>query len=190
MITDLSKHKIKFLKSEIKIPIFNKNEDIRSILEYHELGQVWILVNGKEDFYKSLEPIIKFSVDIFIVNLQIINKNEKKNLINNKFEFQEFEVSKFYGTNLFTKILIDKILSIIFLLVALPILIIASILIYLEDGFPIIFKQDRTGWDGRRFSIYKLRTLKKTKFDKTQQVQKDDQRVLKIGKLLRSLSIR
>ncbi len=189
LITDLTRHKIKFLKSEIKIPIFSIHEDIRSILEYHELGQVWILNNGKEDFYKLLEPIIKFSVDIFIVNLQIKNKCEKKNLINDKFEFQEFEVSKFYGTNLFIKILIDKILSIIFLLFALPILIIASILIYLEDGFPIIFQQDRTGWDGRRFSIYKLRTLKKTKFDKTEQVQKDDQRVLKIGKLLRSFSI-
>ena len=61
--------------------------------------------------------------------------------------------------------------------------------IYLEDGFPILFTQNRTGWDGRRFKIYKLRSLKKISFDKTKQVTKDDQRLLKIGKLIRRYSV-
>ena len=66
---------------------------------------------------------------------------------------------------------------------------IASILIYIEDGFPLLFTQNRTGWDGRRFKIYKLRTLKKENFDKTIQVFKGDKRVLRFGKLLRKYSI-
>ena len=45
-------------------------------------------------------------------------------------------------------------------------LVISSLAIYFEDGFPILFTQNRTGWDGRRFKIYKLRSLKKTSFDK------------------------
>ena len=52
-----------------------------------------------------------------------------------------------------------------------------------------MFTQNRTGWDGRRFKIYKLRTLKKTNFDKTVQVQDGDQRVLKVGKIIRRYSI-
>ena len=63
------------------------------------------------------------------------------------------------------------------------------LLIYLEDGFPLFFTQDRTGWDGRRFKIYKLRSLKKINFDKTVQVQVGDSRVLKIGKFIRRFSI-
>ena len=63
------------------------------------------------------------------------------------------------------------------------------LLIYLEDGFPLFFTQDRTGWDGRRFKIYKLRSLKKTNFDKTVQVQVGDIRLLKIGKFIRRFSI-
>ena len=59
----------------------------------------------------------------------------------------------------------------------------------MEDGFPIFFTQNRTGWDGRRFKIYKLRTLKKTSFDKTIQVTKGDSRLLKIGKLIRKYSV-
>lgn len=64
-----------------------------------------------------------------------------------------------------------------------------SLLIVLEDGFPIIFKQIRTGWDGRKFKIYKLRTLKKEKFDKTVQVSQNDLRVLKVGRIIRRFSI-
>ena len=70
-----------------------------------------------------------------------------------------------------------------------PILLISSIAIYLEDGFPILFTQNRTGWDGRRFKIYKIRSLKKISFDKTLQVTKDDNRLLKIGKFIRKYSI-
>ena len=66
---------------------------------------------------------------------------------------------------------------------------IASIAIYLEDGFPILFSQNRTGWDGRRFRIHKLRSLKKESFDKTKQVTKDDKRLLKIGTIIRRYSI-
>ena len=53
----------------------------------------------------------------------------------------------------------------------------------------LIFTQNRTGWDGRRFKIYKLRTLKKESFDKTVQVAKNDKRVLKFGKFIRRYSI-
>ena len=89
-----------------------------------------------------------------------------------------------HRVNLFIKIILDKLFSIIFLLLSFPLLLIAMIFIYLEDGFPLLFTQNRTGWDGRRFKIYKLRTLKKETFDKTIQVQDGDKRVLKFGKII------
>ena len=106
-----------------------------------------------------------------------------------KFEFRKYEISKFYGPNLLLKILLDKFFSIFFLILASPVLLISSILIFLEDGFPILFTQDRTGWDGRRFKIYKLRTLNKKKFDKTTQVTDGDNRKLKCGSFIRKFSI-
>ena len=98
-------------------------------------------------------------------------------------------MSRFYGINLFFKILLDKILSIFFLLIASPILVFSAILIFIEDGYPILFTQNRTGWDGRRFKIFKLRSLKKGSFDKTVQVTSDDKRKLKCGTFLRQFSI-
>jgi len=179
-------------RHEIKIPIFTEKADIRSILEYHALGQVWILdknekVSHSINYY--LKFVIKFSVDILILNMKTNPKSLSKNLLNHKYEYRNYEISKFHGSGLFVKILLDKMLSIFFLLLLSPVIIVSMIFIYLEDGFPIFFTQDRTGWDGRRFRIFKLRSLRKSQFDKTVQVTENDKRFLKIGKIIRRLSI-
>ena len=189
MILDIEKYNLNLIKSEIKFPIFNNNEDVRSILEYHALGQVWILDKGKHKIENSLLKILKFSVDILIIKLNKKYNLKGKKLLINKYDFEFYEISKFHGVSLFIKILLDKIFAMVFLILASPILLIASILIYLEDGFPLLFTQNRTGWDGRRFKIYKLRTLKKENFDKTVQVNRGDKRVLKFGRLIRRYSI-
>ena len=182
--TDLSK-----LRIELKIPIFTQIADIRSILEYHSLGQIWILDNKKNDLEILLNNVLKFSVDILIIDVASRVVGLKENLINDKYKFKYYEISKFYGFKLLLKIISDKVLSLIFLISFSPLISISMLLIYLEDGFPLFFTQDRTGWDGRRFKIYKLRSLKKTNFDKTVQVQAGDNRLLKIGKFIRRFSI-
>jgi len=188
MITDIDNLNSKLIKNEIKFPIFNKRDDLRSVLEYHSLGQIWIL-NGNKNKLEFLERILKYSVDTLNINLEEVPNIKGKKLLANKYDFEYYEMSRFYGVNLFLKILIDKLLSLIFLLIALPILFLSALLIYIEDGFPILFTQNRTGWDGRRFKIYKLRSLSKTNFDRTKQVTTDDKRLLKIGKLIRRYSI-
>ena len=189
LMVDFNENNIRYIKSELKIPIFNDEDDVRSILEYHALGQIWIL-NGEENKKKkAFNKIIQFSVDILNVDLNRTLNLKGKELLGNKFNYQYYERSRFYGVNLFLKILIDKFFSIIFLIIASPILIVSSILILIEDGRPILFIQNRTGWDGRRFKIYKLRSLKKINFDRTEQVIKNDKRLLRIGLFLRRFSI-
>ena len=179
----------KIVKSELRFPIFNSKEDIRSILEYHSLGQIWILNGNDKNKTEILSNIMKYSVDTLNISLHKNFNFKGKELLANKYDFEFYEMSRFYGVDLFFKILIDKFFSILFLFIASPILIISAITIYIEDGFPILFTQNRTGWDGRRFKIYKLRTLKKISFDRTLQVTKDDKRLLKFGKILRRYSI-
>ena len=182
----------------LKIPVFTDETEMRVILEYHELGQIWILDNEEKNLANYfLDLVIKFSVDIFIVNFKDNSKNNSKNnlnllsenLINNKYSYSNYQTSRFYGFNLFIKIFLDKIFSIIFLLLLSPIFILAMIFILIEDGFPILFSEESPGWDGRRFYLHKLRTLKKNEFGKTVQEKEDDKKFLKIGKIIRRLHI-
>jgi len=187
ILIDKNSEEIRKLRTQIKIPIFDKNEDVRSLLEYHSLGQIWILKDNEKNFDDMINLVVKFSVDIIILNFKSPESN--LNYINGRYSYEGYEVSKFYGFQLLLKVVIDKFLSLFFILVASPFILLSILLIYLEDGFPLIFTQDRTGWDGRRFKIYKLRSLKNIKFKKTEQVQSGDQRLLKIGKFIRRFSI-
>ena len=178
----------------LKIPVFTDETEMRVILEYHELGQIWILDNEEKNLANYfLDLVIKFSVDIFIVNFKDNSKNNSNllsdNLINKKYSYSNYQTSRFYGLSLFIKILLDKIFSIIFLLLLSPIFILSMIFILIEDGFPILFSEESPGWDGRRFYLHKLRTLKKNEFGKTVQEKEDDKEFLKIGKIIRRLHI-
>ena len=180
---------IDLFRKEVKIPVFYKEENVRSILEYHSLGQIWILDNNLNNIEKLLNIVLKFSIDILIIDLNIKPNLTSRSLINNKYQFEYYETSKFHGFNLFIKIIIDKILAVFFLLLLCPVIILSLILLYLEDGFPLFFTQDRTGWDGRRFRVYKIRSLIKGDHDTRDQVIINDLRILKTGKFIRRFSI-
>ena len=178
----------------LKIPVFTDETEMRVILEYHELGQIWILDNEEKNLANYfLDLVIKFSVDIFIVNFKDNSKNNSNllsdNLINKKYSYSNYQTSRFYGLSLFIKVLLDKIFSIIFLLLLSPIFILAMIFILIEDGFPILFSEESPGWDGRRFYLHKLRTLKKRKLDETVKEKENDKKFLKSGKIIRRLHI-
>jgi len=189
LISEKNSEIINKLRLEFKIPIFSDNDDIRAILEYHSLGQIWILDDKTKNIDSYLNKILKFSVDLLVVNLKDKPILGSENIINNKYQFINYEISRFYGFNLFIKILVDKILSLFFLIMLAPVFILSLLFLYLEDGYPLFFTQDRTGWDGRRFKIFKIRSLKKGKFDTKVQVIQNDNRLLAIGKFIRRFSI-
>ena len=89
------------------------------------------------------------------------------------------------------KRLLDIGVSLLALLVVLPILLVAALAIKLEDGGPILFKQNRVGRRNQLFAIYKLRTMKveRTDGDGKRSASKDDDRVTRIGRFLRRTSI-
>ena len=178
----------------LKIPVFTDETEMRIILEYHELGQIWILDNGEKNRVNYfLDLVIKFSVDIIIINFKVDTENNLNlltdNLVNNKYTYSNYQTSRFYGFDLFIKILFDKLFSIIFLLILSPLFILSMIFVYIEDGLPIFSSDESAGWDGRRFNMHKLRTIKKKKSYQKVQANNDDQESLKIGRVVKRLHI-
>ena len=84
----------------------------------------------------------------------------------------------------------DIIVSLILLISTLPIIILISILIYLEDKGPIFYKQRRTGINGSTIQIIKFRSMKiDAEKEGIQWAQKSDPRITKTGSLIRALRI-
>jgi len=176
------------------VPRVKLKDDLNYVLNHHAIGQTWIVSSIKTQVHIEMliDRFMNYSVDC-----RLISPESKFKFIEGLdseagFNFYNISFSPFYGTNFLIKNLIDRLLSIFFLILSVPIIILASILIVFQDGFPILFKQKRTGWDGRSFYIYKLRSLSKTKSSdspEAKQVESGDRRVLGIGLILRRFSI-
>ncbi len=89
---------------------------------------------------------------------------------------------------LFIKRTFDIIASLGGLIVLSPIMIICAILIRINLGSPIFFKQKRIGKDNKEFEMIKFRTMKDV-VDKEGNQLPDELRLTKVGQILRSLSI-
>lgn len=86
--------------------------------------------------------------------------------------------------------MLNRLLSLIFFIIFLPLFFLVSISIFIEDGSPILFKQKRVGVNYTFFYIYKFRSMKKnTPNVATHLLDNPGQYLLKIGGLLRKLSL-
>src|SRR4051812_22591799 len=76
------------------------------------------------------------------------------------------------------------------LFVLSPVLVLVALAIRLDSTGPALFRQTRTGLNGKPFRIYKFRTMTVQEDGATiQQVTRNDPRVTRIGHWLRSTSI-
>ncbi len=83
-----------------------------------------------------------------------------------------------------------RLIALVFLLLLSPLFIILTLVIFIEDGFPILFTQKRVGINYTFFKIYKFRSMKKnTPNVATHILINPDQYLLKIGKFIRKTSL-
>lgn len=101
------------------------------------------------------------------------------------------------------KRLLDIVVATGLIVVFAPIWIIVPLLIFIDSGWPVIFTHKRVGVHGREFYLYKFRSMVRDadeilhkrdkklleKFKEGDWKIKDDPRITKLGKVLRSLTI-
>jgi len=88
----------------------------------------------------------------------------------------------------FSKRLFDLFFSLLALLILSPILLLTALLVRIFLGTPILFKQQRPGYKGRPFAIYKFRSMRDA-VDRSGNPLPDSERLTRFGRILRSLSL-
>lgn len=88
----------------------------------------------------------------------------------------------------YTKRIVDIILALVGLIVLSPVFLQIALLIKINFGYPIIFKQERPGLKGKIFTLYKFRTMTDER-DSQGELLPDRERLSDFGRLLRSTSL-
>jgi Undecaprenyl-phosphate glucose phosphotransferase len=86
------------------------------------------------------------------------------------------------------KVLFDRTLAAMLLVLLGPIMVVIAALIKLESPDPVIFRQVRPGLGNRPFSIFKFRTMQVACADR-QQARPHDARITRVGRWLRKSSL-
>jgi sugar transferase EpsL len=86
------------------------------------------------------------------------------------------------------KRLFDLVLVIPGLVLLSPVLVLIAFIIWITDGRPVLFMQQRPGYQGKIFRMFKFRTMQDQR-DAQGKLLQDDQRISPTGRLLRSTSL-
>lgn len=94
------------------------------------------------------------------------------------------------GINMVFKRLEDIIVSAIILLLISPVLLVIACAVKFTSPGPVIFRQIRYGMDGKPIKVWKFRSMSVMENDENViQATKNDARITKVGKFLRSTSL-
>jgi lipopolysaccharide/colanic/teichoic acid biosynthesis glycosyltransferase len=86
------------------------------------------------------------------------------------------------------KRILDLTMTIPGILILSPLLLYISLLVWVNYGTPIIFRQKRPGYRGKPFWVYKFRSMTNA-HDEQDNLLPDGQRLTRLGRFLRSTSL-
>jgi lipopolysaccharide/colanic/teichoic acid biosynthesis glycosyltransferase len=86
---------------------------------------------------------------------------------------------------------VDLVAAVVLIVLGAPLCLLVGLLIWLEDGGPVLFRQTRVGRGGALFTLYKLRSMHDDAEAETgpQWAARSDARVTRIGRWIRALRI-
>lgn len=176
---------------------FKKQYEITKVLDYHSKNLKGHIKNVDTVFMydvpveartEIMRMCYKYKVNVYF-NPEIediMELNATHYILDDMYLFNK-NVKTLTMEQRIMKRLLDIILSLILGILSAPFWLGGMIAVKLYDGGPVLFKQERATINGKRFQVYKLRTMKQGVSNYS--VKKDDDRITKPGRFLRRTRI-
>ena len=172
-------------------------DEMEKIIEEKKIDTLVIVKDIKNPKFKNY---LKRLFELKINGLKVISYKEFNESIQKKIDINQINEEWLLESNGFDilnnesqkniKRGLDIIIAIILMVLASPIALITAIVIKFESKGPIIFKQIRIGENGKKFKIYKFRSMRIHDEKKYPKYTLDnDDRITKFGKFMRKTRI-
>ena len=179
-----------------RINLLGKVSELPSLIDEYTIDTVYIVTPLEsstvlEELYFVLldkHVTIHWIPDIF--SLRLINHSVKEIAGIPVLTLSETPLT---GTSRLAKSIEDKVLSFLILIAISPLLLVVATLIKFDSPGPVFFRQNRTGWNGKTFSIWKFRSMVTINQAlgnlEIKQAERNDPRITKIGAFIRKTSL-
>jgi sugar transferase (PEP-CTERM system associated) len=147
-----------------KILPFGAGDSMLSLVERHSIDQIIVAVRDRRGGGLPLQQLLECKMKgVKVVELPTFFEREYRQVMLESLNPSWVVLGDGFRQGLFAqfvKRLFDLTVSGALLLITLPILLVAAFAIYLESGFPVLYRQQRVGKGGRVFILYKLRSMR------------------------------
>jgi len=185
-------NKVLELNGKVELKHFNNKLNLRN------LNKLKISGFCSDSFYRMSEDELKIFMNSKYVNTSIISIQRwceihleciSPELVSKTYILRgNFLINK--AAYIRFKKIADILASIILLVLSSPVILLFSLMIYLEDQGSIFYSQKRIGLNGKPFTIFKLRSMKMDAEKKGPQwASQKDKRITYIGKIIRKTRI-
>lgn len=173
----------------------HSDSDMRSLVKKHRIDEIVVAVDERRRDSGSYFPIEEL-LDCKLAGTRITEVVELYERELSRIDLAEINTGWMVFGDRFRynqlrdagKRVFDIFCSLLLLTLAWPLMLLTALVVCLETGFPVIYKQTRVGLNGQHFSIYKFRSM-------TQDAEKDgkaiwakanDSRVTRVGAFIRN----
>lgn len=175
-------------------PILGNLSDLDKLIDQHNINTAYFVtpLDGskviEELYFKLLDRhvAVHWVPDIF--SLRLVNHSVREIAGIPILTLSETPLT---GTRLLLKTLEDFVLSLLILSLIAPLLVLIAVAIKIDSPGPVFFRQQRMGWNGRIFRIWKFRSMvvHQPKDGVIKQAEKNDPRVTRVGAFIRRTSL-
>jgi sugar transferase (PEP-CTERM system associated) len=174
--------------------VFGIKDDLDSIIKKGKVEKLIVSCSQMRGEFPA-ESLIKLKLDgIEVLDVHTFYERLKGKILLNGLQPSWLIFAPGFKKTKFIKLekrAFDIILSSIGLIVTIPISIITALLIKLDSGGPIIYKQERIGENGCTFNLLKFRSMRADAEKDTGPVWagENDNRVTRVGKFIRKMHL-
>jgi len=175
-------------------PTLGYVSQLRDIIRTNQVARVYIALPAREtDQIEGLYvDLLDASVDVVWVpdfaNLKLLNHSIHSLGGMPAIHLNESPLTAYPGSALM-KSFMDKSLALLGIILLSPVLLACAIAVKHSSPGPVLFRQERHGWNGNIIEVLKFRSMKVHNDAQVKQAQKQDPRVTPIGRFLRRSSL-
>ena len=146
----------------------NQFEVMRVIADMNKKININLIVINFENHIELKKEVLDFLVKL---NKKVLLVSKNEIIFETYFIFRTEKIADHnliyfnndiqYGSKYIIKRVIDILLSLTLIIISFPIFILLAIYITFIDGIPFLIKQERVGLHGKKFNMYKFRTMHK-----------------------------
>jgi putative colanic acid biosynthesis UDP-glucose lipid carrier transferase len=178
-----------------RCPVLGRTSDIEQIVSEHRIRRVYIAIplESSDMLAPIYRKLVDSNIDVIwapdIFSLPLINHGSREVAGVPLLTLSESPMSA--EGRLIAKSAVDFFGAAFLIMLLSPVMAAAALAVKLSSPGPVIFRQQRHGWDGRLIEVWKFRSMyvHQEDDDTVTQATRSDPRVTPVGRFLRRTSL-